>query len=48
MRMLSFKDIDHLGCIDCEYFDGGNPEAGIGKCLSDGKEFCKRYFDARL
>lgn len=33
MKALKFKDIDHLGCIDCECFDGGEPEEGTGNCI---------------
>jgi hypothetical protein len=49
MRMLSFKDTDHLGCIDCMQFTPSsfyNMEEG--ECKGKLLEFCRRHFDARL
>jgi len=42
-KILEYKDIDHLGCIDCENFDGDR-EMEVGNCKGELKEFCRRYF----
>jgi NTP pyrophosphatase (non-canonical NTP hydrolase) len=46
-RTLRWKDIDHLGCIDCENFDGDR-ELEEGNCMGELKDFCKEHFNAGL
>jgi hypothetical protein len=46
---LSYKDTDHLGCIDCKKFTPSSFEnMEEGECKGELKEFCRRYFNAGL
>jgi len=49
MRMLSFKDTDHLGCADCRQFTPSSfDNQEEGECKGKLLEFCQRYFNAGL
>ena len=51
MKKLSYRDICHLGCVDCKQFIPSSfyfENAEEGECRGTPLEFCRRYFDARL